>query len=181
MKSWSNWLYDRSSGTVSLIALVIFALFMVFVLPGQAEQAEAIAPGAGSPDTTFLYGTRDLYTMAEAYGAEGRTAYIRARFTFDLVFPVVYGFFLITAVSWAGEQIIPQTSRWRQANLLPVLGVVFDLLENSTASIVMARYPSQTAVIDGLAPFFSVLKWVCIGGSFGLLLILVLRVVQKRL
>jgi len=180
MKSWSNWLYEQSSGRVALIALIIFGIFMVFVLPGQAEQAEAIAPGVGSPDTTFLYGTRDLYSMAEGYGAEGRAAYIDARFTFDLVFPVIYGFFLVTAVSWMGGRVIPPASRWRSANLLPVLGVVFDFLENSMASIVMARYPAQTAVIDAFTPLFSVLKWICVGGSFGLLLVLVLRVMLKR-
>jgi len=79
---------------------LIFALEVAFVLPQQAERAESVSQGAGSPDTSFFYSSTDLYNMAETYGAEGRTAYVCARFTFDLIFPLTYLFFLATSISW---------------------------------------------------------------------------------
>ncbi len=166
----SDWLRRVSSGWVALAALVVFLLFSALVLPRQASQAEQDSGDAGSPDMSFYYSTGDLYQMAEAYGEEGRGAYIRARFTFDLIWPLVYTAFLATALSWLYGRAFPLGSRWQRANLAPVLGALFDYLENISTSLVMLRYPAQTPLVDVLAPAFTALKWVFVGGSFVLLL-----------
>ncbi len=138
-------LYQFSSGFVTLLGLLIFAVFVAFVLPQQAERAEAVSQGAGSPDMSYFYSSADLYNMAETYGAEGRAAYIRARFTFDLVFPLTYLFFLATSISWVMLRAAPDAnSRWRLLNLFPVFGALFDYLENISASVVMLNYPQHT-------------------------------------
>jgi hypothetical protein len=64
-----------------------------------------------------------------------------------------------------------QPGAWRRLNLIPLLGVLFDLLENISTSVVMLRYPQPTRVIDTLAPTFTLVKWVFVFGSFGLLLV----------
>ncbi len=162
----SDWLYRISTGRVTLAALVIFLLFGATVLPEQAARAEEETGTGRSPDTSLFYTPDELYEMAEAYGQEGRRAYIRARFTFDLIFPLVYLFFLVTAVSWVYGKAFAAASVWRWANLFPVLGALFDYLENTSASIVMARYPQPTPVVDTLAPVFTFVKWIFVGGSF---------------
>jgi hypothetical protein len=169
-KRISAWLYRISNGWVTLMALVVFVLFTALVLPRQAAQAEAETGSASSPDTSLVYTPADLYRLAEAYGPEGRAAYVRARFTFDLVWPLVYLAFLATALSWVSARAFPPDSPWRLANLAPLLGVLLDYLENLSVSAVMLRYPAPTAVIDHLAPAFTLLKWVFVGGSFALLL-----------
>jgi hypothetical protein len=108
--------------------------------------------------------------MAESYGEQGRQAYVRARFTLDLVWPLVYTLFLVTAISWVCGQAFAPDSRWQRANLVPLLGALFDYLENLSTTLVMLRYPAQTALVDLLAPLFTVLKWVCLGASFALLI-----------
>jgi hypothetical protein len=50
-------LYQFSSGLVTLLGLLIFAVFVAFILPQQAERAEAISQGAGSPDMSYFYST----------------------------------------------------------------------------------------------------------------------------
>ena len=127
--------------------------------------------GAGSPDTSFFYSPEDLYRMAEMYGAEGRQAYIQARWRFDLVFPFVYGIFLATALSWTFGRGAAGDTIWQRANLVPVLGVTCDFLENILTTVVMARYPERTALIDVLAPVATALKWVFVGGSMVLLVV----------
>lgn len=127
------------------------------------------------------YSAKELYQMAEAYGAEGRSAYIRARFTFDLVWPLVYTAFLVTAISWVFGKTFRSDSRWQLANLLPLLGALFDYLENVSTSLVMGRYPDQTAVVAALAPIFTSLKWILLAGSFVLLLAGVVTAVWRRL
>ena len=179
IKRASDGLHRISTGWVTLIALAVFLLFTALVLPSQSA-ASAGAEGVGSPDTSFFYTPSDLYRMAEAYGPEGRSAYVRARATFDVIWPVVYTAFLATAISWLTRRGFAPGSLWQRANLAPVLGLLFDYLEGIAASIVMLRYPERTAVIDSLVPLFTMAKWLCVGGSF-VLLVLVAVVALTRM
>ena len=167
----STAIHRLATGWATLAATALFILFMALVLPGQAAEAQAIAGGAGAPDTSFWYTPADLYRMAEAYGPEGRAAYIRARWTFDVIWPVVYTAFLALALSWVSRRAFAPASRWQLANLVPVAGMLLDYLENSAASLVMARYPALTPGVAHLAPVFTLAKWVCVNGSFALLLL----------
>ena len=178
-KRLSGWLYRISNGWVALAALVLFLLFSALVLPRQAARAEEDTGGTRSPDMSFYYSAGDLYQMAEIYGQQGRAAYVTARFTFDLIWPLVYASFLTTAISWLYEKSFTPGGWQQRANLVPVLGAVFDYLENLSTSVVMLRYPDQTAVVDNLAPVFTLLKWALIGGSFVLLLIGVITAVWR--
>jgi len=167
----SEGLHRVSTGWVALAATVVFLLFSAVVLPRQSASAEAGAGGVGSPDTSLYYSRDELYRMAEAYGAQGRAAYVRARLTFDVIWPIVYTVFLSTAISWLYARGFEPGSPWRRANLAPVSGALFDYLENLSTSLVMLRYPDRTPVVDTLAPIFTLVKWIFVGGSFALLFI----------
>ncbi len=158
---------------------LVFVLFMALVLPFMAQSALEATGTARSPDTSLFYSAPQLYEMAEAYGQQGREHYIRARFTFDLAWPLAYLAFLTSALSFLLVSLTK--SSWRQLNLLPLGGFVFDLLENSGASLVMHRYPQRTPVIEHLAGVFTLLKWVFIGAAFaalvgGLVLLLMWKI-----
>jgi hypothetical protein len=155
---------------MGLAALLIFLVFSALVLPQQAKKAERETGSTDSPDTSFYYSPDDLYQIADSYGEQGRQAYVRTRFTFDLIWPLVYTLFLATAISWVFGRALAPDSRWQRANVAPLLAAMFDYLENLSASLVMLRYPDQTAVLDNLAPLFTVLKWSFLGASFILLL-----------
>ncbi len=174
LKRLSTWLNRISTGWVTLVALIVFILFMVFVLPGQSS-------GNESPDTSPFYTSADLYRMAEQFGPAGRAEYIRVRFTFDLIWPLVYAGFLITSISWLARRVFPPESAWQLTNLVPLAGMLLDYLENISAVLVMARYPSATAVIDLLAPLISILKWSFVGLSFFVWIGLILALFWKWL
>ncbi len=180
MQKFSQVLYRFSSGWVTLAALIVFGLFTALVLPGQAAQAEAIGGEAGSPDLSFFYSTDALYTMAETYGEAGRAAYIRIRFSFDVIWPLVYTLFQVTAVSWLYGQILAVSSRWRLVNWIPIGGMIFDFLENLSAALVMYRYPALSPGVADLAPWFTMIKWILVGGSFGLIVVGgIARIIKK--
>jgi hypothetical protein len=167
----SNWLRKISSGWVTLIALIVFVLFTALVLPRQSARSAVETGAEGSPDTSFFYSADDLYQFAESYGPEGRAAYIRSRLSFDVIWPIVYTAFLATAISWLFSRTFPLDSWWQRLNLVPVMGMLLDYLENLSTVIVMARYPDTTAIIDTLAPVFTLLKWTFVNGSFVVLLV----------
>jgi ABC-type dipeptide/oligopeptide/nickel transport system permease component len=171
LRSISTWLRRFSSGWIALLGLVVFLAFTALVLPGQSAQAREASGGAGTPDLSFVYSPADLYRMAEAYGSQGRADYIRARFSFDLVWPLVYTFFLATSISWSMSKAFPASSRWQLVNLVPLLGLLLDYLENLASSLVVARYPATTPVVDLLAPVFTLTKWLTLGAGFVLLVI----------
>ncbi len=180
----SDGLQRVSKGWVAASAFVIFLVFTALVLPQQSAMVDLYSGGAGTPDTSIYYTADDLYQMARAYGEVGREAYIRARFTFDVLWPILYTFFLTTSISWLYAKFV-STHRWyRRANLIPLAGAVFDYMENISASLVMWRYPERTVLVDVLAPIFTLLKWVFIGASFLLLVVGVVlgiwRVLRRR-
>lgn len=178
----SHWLLKISTGPLALACLVLVLVFSAIVLPDQMAKAEVYSSDVGSPDLSLYYTAADLYRMAEAYGPTGRAAYIRARFTFDLVFPLVYTAFLVTAISWLVKRANLAWGRWGRLNLLPVAGMLFDFLENISAATVMSTYPQTTAVLDHLAGVFTLIKWVFISSSFVVLVLLIgmaLRYVLK--
>lgn len=181
MKKLSRFFYKFSSGWVVLSALLIFILFAIFILPGFSEESARYANGMDTPDTTLFYGGADLYSMAEAYGEEGRQAFIDMRWTLDLAFPVIYTLFLVTCASWLLRRVIPVDSKWRLLNLVPLAAFILDLLENSATSLVMVRFPQRCLFGQVLAPIFSPLKWLAVASSFLLILLAVLLYLTRSL
>ncbi|MBN1266986.1 MAG: hypothetical protein JXA25_15940 [Anaerolineales bacterium] len=169
-----------STGKIAVIALVIFLLFTMLVLPDQAARAEQAAGTAESPDTSFFYSAQDLYRIAEEYGEQGRSAYIRARFTFDIIWPVVYSVFLLTAAGWLGSRLFSE-SRWSLLNLVPLLGTLFDFLENVGASLVFARFPDTSPILGMLTPVFTLLKWVFLSVGFLIIIFEAAAVLWRKL
>ncbi|MBN2405487.1 MAG: hypothetical protein JXE06_07900 [Coriobacteriia bacterium] len=170
MNRLSQKLYSLSSGWMVLAALGLFALFIVVVLPAQAEVSEQELSGLGSPDTSLFYSADDIYDWAEAYGVDGRDAYVRARWTFDLAWPVAYGLFLVTAIGWTGKFVYPVGSRGRLLNLVPLVAVLLDYTENVLTSMVILAYPRESIVAATLVPSVSAVKWAFVTGSFFALL-----------
>lgn len=177
---FSERLIRFSKGWLVLAALVLFLVFTALVLPGQAAGSGERTGGARQPDTSLFYTPAELYSMAETFGADGRQAYIQARFTFDVVWPLVYGLFLVTAIGWLAGKAFQPGSPWRLLTLAPVLGVLFDYLENLATSLVLARYPAPTPVVDLLAGPLTLVKWLFVGGSFAVLVAVAIAAVARR-
>ena len=89
-------------GWMAVAAVVLFAVFTATVLPAQAEAGAFYTVRYAAPDTSLWYSPDDLYAAAEAWGPDGRAAYVYARLTFDVIWPPVYGAFLVATLAWVG-------------------------------------------------------------------------------
>ncbi len=176
----ANRIILSSSKWVVLSSTIIFLIFAGTVLPDQARKAEEYSAEIGSPDLSLFYSPTDLYQMAEEYGLSGRQAYIRARFTFDLLFPMIYGAFLLFTSAWSLGRTTDENNHKRLLIFIPVWAVLFDLLENTFAAVVISRYPQPSGIIAVLAPFFTFFKWLFVGGGFALSIALGLRLFWKK-
>lgn len=180
LRKLSAWLIKISTVWVVVISLVIFLLFIATVLPRQTEQIETQNRGAGSPDTSLWYSAADLYEMAEAYGQNGRDAFVYSHFTFDVAWPLVYTLFLVTSLSWLSVRAFPLGSQYRVVNLVPLFAALFDFLENISTSLIMLRYPAGTPFIDMLAGVFTFIKWFLVAASIILLLLTLVMAIWRR-
>jgi hypothetical protein len=181
LKKLSTFFYQVSTGWVVLAGLMIFLIFSSVTLPVESKKVDAYAQGLGSPDTSFFYSSKTLLKMADAYGEAGRSAFLKARWSFDLAFPLIYTFFLITSISFLFKKGLRDTVHLPMLNLIPLLGLIFDLAENSATSVVMTAYPLQNTWGQYMAPFFTPLKWIFVSMSMILLVIGLLLWVIKRL
>lgn len=156
---------------------VIFGLFLVLVLPAVSEQTRAVTGTSETPDTSLWYSPADLYRLARVYGAEGRAYYVRTRFTFDIVWPLVYAGFLSASLTLVYRHA--KAGPLVAANAVPWAAVAFDLLENTAAAWVMFRFPAPAAAAAQMAPVFTLVKWSLIGLCFALLVLgLVINLVR---
>jgi hypothetical protein len=171
MGKLSAWIQKVSTGKVVLVTLAIFIAFTALALPVEAARVDDYNKEVGSVDTRFYYSPNDLFRIAEAYGEKGRQDYVRARWTFDVIWPLVYTVFLATAMSYLLTKAFSHQGGWQLLNLLPVSAMIFDFLENAAASGVMLAYPDQPFWMAWLASVFTPIKWVLVGDSFALVMI----------
>ncbi len=176
MSRFSDWLNGAARGWVAIVATAAFLLFVALVLPAQPRIEAVDGAEVSSPDLSLWYTAEQLYETADAYGPEGREAYVRARATFDVLWPLVYVAFLTVTLSWVYQARGDASRFWRRANLLPVAAGLLDYAENVCTATVMFRYPAQTPIMDSLAAVFTVSKWLALMASFGLLLVGVVSV-----
>jgi hypothetical protein len=161
-----------------LIPFFGFLGFILFVLPQESLESAELGL-VMSPDTSFFYTREELFEIAESYGEEGRNIYIEKRFSFDVVWPLAYGFFLVVFIQYGVEK--GKLSRLRYAYLIPIGAVLLDYLENIMTSVVMYRYPLRTFLIGDLAGIMTSLKWITLSFAFVLLVILFIRLLIKSI
>lgn len=167
MKRYIN---KKTIGPIALISTIIFICFVIFILPSEAQKSTDLGLLV-SPDTLFYYSATRLYEIAQSYGMIGRQFYVRQRFTFDLIWPLIYTAFLFFTTLYFTFKL-NRISFAKFFLSFSILAFIFDLLENITLSIVMTRFPKQTFLLDHLAGFMTSAKWITLSLAFLMLFIL---------
>lgn len=179
-KSLSKYLIRRSGKLPTLISILVFFLFIFIVLPHESDKMASYSGESGSPDLYFIYNPDLVFQIADIYGESGRQEYIRSRMTFDIVWPIVYAFFLITAISAFWRRHPDKWPSLKVLNLMPIAAVIFDQFENLGAAMVMMHWPQKSLPWALTAAIATPLKWILVGTSFLLLLLLWISALFKR-
>lgn len=167
-----DYITKRINWKVVIISGILFVLFIAVVLPNVSAYTEEVVGGLGSPDTSFFYSGADLYRIAESYGEDGRSNYVLLRWTFDVVWPLVYLFFLFSLSVQLSKSF---RSNWlKQIHWIPILATVFDFLENIFITIVMVMFPVKILWLGNIAAISTLAKWVLLYASFALISVLLL-------
>lgn len=136
------------------VIILTFIVFMAVVLPLVQWLNLKVIGVTQSPDTMLFYSTTQFSKLMIDYQASGRTLYIILRWTFDLIYPLVYGLFFLV--------LFYKLSKIKPYVYLVYLAVIFDYLENIFASINVYRFPEVNAFLIYLMQAFSIIKWLMI-------------------
>ena len=165
MRSISRF-FTRISGLPALIVcLALFSASAWYILPALGSLMGTIGGNQVSPDTLLYYTGDTLRKIALDYGEAGRSGYIRSALALDLVWPLVYVTAFSVAISFFGNIGFAKGSRRKRINLVPLSAGIFDLLENTSVSVVMAAFPDIPEPFAHLAGIFTAAKWAAVLAS----------------
>ena len=130
-------------------------------------ETEMYSRDVGSVGLSFFPHPDRVYEMAEAYGEEGRRAYIKVWLTIDLMWPLVYSLLFLVGINLSlGYVHGERGSRLCATALVPL---ALDWVENSMAVAIMANYPLRMNTLAWGMAFTTCLKWISMGAVCGLL------------
>lgn len=140
----------------------IFVFFMIVILPAVSYQSSQMGL-TPSIDTNFSFDPNLIYSILVGYGPSGRAFYLFQRWTFDLVWPMVYGFpIFFTLRLWLRNV---NSSLLKLFVYLPLMAMLLDYLENITYSTMILLYPTEWIALAYFGVFISLLKWIALGVS----------------
>ena len=159
LKRLATRVIDAASWTrVSLLVLAYAAC--ITYLTAADTRIKLLSGGLGVPDLLHGFTADDLHARLEAFGAEGRSIYLRAELV-DLVYPLVYGFFFAFLIAVAARRLLREDSPWRLLCLVPLATTLLDYLENACFFTLLLRWPTRLDTVAQLASAFNLGKWTC--------------------
>lgn len=154
---------------------------VLFAWPGRFSLAAvAEACGVSAPDVAFAPGAAETTAFVEACGESGLVAY-RDLQVVDLLYPAAGAVFLMVALAFLLQRIIPQAA-W--VAFVPVGAAMGDYLENAAAWVLISVGPLEAPWAASVLQVGSAVKVVLSWASWllivALLVALAVRAVRRR-
>jgi hypothetical protein len=156
-----------------LFLFILFQLIFMFVLiPNYTLKTgnESI------PDMNFLYDYEYIREIISNINKD-YSSYLNVQIL-DLIFPLIYFLFLSTSIFYFKKINI---LKYNFFLFLPLLGAIFDYLENLFIFSMIKIYPNQFNVLAFFTSYISFIKFIFLGLSFLLILILIIFYFYKKL
>lgn len=148
-----------------LASWFVFVFVMVVILPTVASNASLNGLNE-SIDTNFSFDPSLIYSILDNYGSAGRAYYVLQRWSFDLVWPIIYGVPLYLTLN----RLITRSNKWISIMILsPLIAVLLDYVENIIFTILALAFPLQMEWLTVIGVSVSLLKWVLL--SFAMILV----------
>lgn len=161
------------------ILLVLFLILEIVAFPYFTGQLKSASGGYGMLDTSLFLPPEQIHRMVAAYGEAGRNVYATDLLTADLLFPVVYALLLAALIRYLFREIYPPDDWKQRLVVLPFAGMAFDYAENITILALLSAYPQPAALLAGILPLLTAVKWLLVMASFGLVLYAVIVYLKR--
>jgi hypothetical protein len=140
------------------LAIVVFIAVHFVSFPGSVPDFRRASGGGTLLDMTPEFSEDALYARLTGYGAEGRSSYAFRNVTVDVLLPFALLPFLFLWMRSALDRL--SLGRWSLALLLaiPVLYVIFDLVENGLVLTMLAKFPLRMHLLASVLPYVTIIK-----------------------
>lgn len=153
---------------LSVLAYLLFA----FILPELVEINELPPFDLKVFGYDVAYAQEFLGSLSEIE----RKSYMRFLWTFDFVYPLIYGNLLIILLSF-----LSKPKKMGVFNLTPLLILLFDYSENTCSYYTTKNFPEINSFVVQMGSVFTVLKWGLILLSIAVIIYLLQRRIQAFL
>lgn len=161
---------------------ILFVGFSVFFFPGYQSRMQAAAGEPISPlDTRFSYTYEEVRRDFEKLGADGRDTYRIVVSRIDMIYPIIYGCLFILMLAWPIKNLTTPGSPALWIALLPLIGMLFDYLENIVIIDLLDSFPKLDAQTVAFAERMTILKHGFLFLSVGLAVLLFISVMVQHL
>jgi hypothetical protein len=126
-----------------LLLVLVFGGTHVLNYPGSVAHFRQATGGQKILDMQPSTSAGETYARLEAMGEGGRELYLRLIVTVDIVFPLAVLLFLVTLARFAAQRMGMMGVARRVLLALPLVYFGLDLLENSAAVAMLARFPER--------------------------------------
>lgn len=161
-----------TAGLYGVCAVAMFLTSLPFAVPVVTARC-----GAPPPDVRLFTSSAELRRFLIDCGDGGRAAWWHLQLA-DLVFPMIYGLFLASALALVLTRLSRPGSPVIALAVLPLVGSAFDYLENLAAWAVLAAFPHEVPVAAQLLGVMSTGKqaatwmaWIVLIVALGRLLL----------
>lgn len=160
----SAWAYRKTSLPIILVLLLAVVVFNLLIFPLHLG---VISPDGDVSilDVRFGYSSDEAYQTLAAMGVEGRAEYLRMLAITDVLYPFVYGTWLIFAASFFLKRALRPNSIFRIFNLVALDAILFDLVENVSIIWLIIQFPSENNAVAWIASTAGILKWLAVAAA----------------
>ncbi|MBC7774922.1 MAG: hypothetical protein H7246_05730 [Phycisphaerae bacterium] len=157
-----NFLTRAATGRNVLMLLVLYLFFVAYALPHAAAtlQQDSGQPDFEPLDLRFGFSPEEAWQALEALGPVGREHYRSAETIMDVFYPLTYGLFFSLLMLFLFQKAGGRLARMRWLAVLPLVGTLFDWLENFGIVRLIDVFPARA---DGWAQFAAAvgeIKWL---------------------
>ncbi len=144
------------SGKKVIFLFVLYLIFALLIFPALPQSE------AGIPDIKYYYSSQQIYKIIANYSALERSRYALTAMTIDILYPIVYSFFLTALSIYLIVKLKIRKRIFIRLCYISMAAALFDFLENSSLTILILNYPVKFHLLANFAGCFTAAKWTLI-------------------
>jgi hypothetical protein len=137
---------------------LILSIIAAFVLLVNLPLADPTLVNM-SLDGQFAYTPEQAFSMVASYGDAGRVQMIWIHLA-DFILITLYTAMFCLSISWLFQRGFKRDSKMQRLNLVPLLGGLFDVMENIWILALILAYPAQPEAVAWLSTVFTTGKYI---------------------
>lgn len=169
-------------GKTVLFLLVLTNLVYVYMLLVSIPKVMNFSGGMKIPDVMPTgYEPEYVLTLFEKLGEQGRNVYLYQQLPVDLFYPLLFSITYCLVILYLLQKLQKLNRETYYLCLLPLMGGLFDYMENFGIIHLLNTFPAMSVSIIKLSAFFTVLKSMVSTISFVVIIVLLLWLTYRKL